>query len=207
MKAVIVMKKKDLKNEIIRAAYKAFSKAEYRKVSTNDIVQEAQVSKGLLFHYFKNKKTLYMSLYEMAWLIIHKDIFEDFPFDNRDVFERLKQLILRKSRSLQNHPTLTAFIKHVHMNDQEAIVKTRSQMYQTFQQKNYKRIFDNIDTTLFRSLLYHDEIFKVVTWTFNKLTHDWERQYLNHKNTNEAISILEDELTHYTTFFQHYYYK
>jgi AcrR family transcriptional regulator len=200
------MKNKDLKHEIIKAAYKAFAKASYRKVSTNDIVDEAGVSKGLLFHYFKNKKSLYLTLYEMAWLIIHKDIFEDFPYEEQDVFERLKYLILRKSQAMQEHKTLTSFIKQVHMNDDKEIAKKRSGMYHAFQQKNYKRVFENIDTSLFKRPDYHDEIFKVVTWTFNKLTHDWEKQHA-HKETHEAITILEEELCHYTRFFKQYFYN
>ena len=32
--------------------------------ATNEIVKEADISKGLLFHYFKNKKGLFLYLYD-----------------------------------------------------------------------------------------------------------------------------------------------
>ena len=40
------------------ATLKEFGKHEFEKVSTNTIVKNAVISKGLLFHYFENKKSL-----------------------------------------------------------------------------------------------------------------------------------------------------
>ncbi len=200
------MKGKDLKNDIVRAAYKAFAKADYKQVSTNQIVQDANVSKGLLFHYFKNKQTLYISLYEMAWSLIHRDIFTDFPQANHDAFDRLMEMIVRKTDSMIKHQTITAFIKRVHMNTMPDIVKARTQIYQSFQQRNYKRVFDQIDKSLFKDDQHLDEIFKVVTWTFNKITHDWERNHAK-KEPSDALKILKSELEHYLVFFKTYFYK
>ncbi len=204
-RSAIMVKKKDLKAEIIRAALKAFAKSDYQKVSTNQIVEEAKVSKGLLFHYFKSKMSLYTYLYEMAWAVVHRDIFTDFPFENRDVFERLRLMMLRKTKSFHNHQTLSAFLKQVHLSKMPEVVKLRVQTYQTFQQKTYRRLFEKIDTTLFRDDLYIDEIYKVVTLTLNKLAHECEKQH-GDKDNAELLHILEDELNHYTVFFKHYFY-
>lgn len=43
-------------NQIINGALKIFSKSSYYQTSTLEIAKEAGISKGLLFHYFKNKK-------------------------------------------------------------------------------------------------------------------------------------------------------
>ncbi len=201
------MKRNDLKGDIIRAGFKAFAKADYQQVSTNQIVEEARVSKGLLFHYFKSKTQLYLALYETAWNIIQRDTFDNFPFANRDVFERLKALVLRKSAALQKHKTLAAFIKRVHLHTANPdIVKARSNIYQQFQQRNYKRVFDDIDTSSFRDRDYLDEIYKIVTWTFTKIHNDWERAHVGKENA-EALTILENELVHYTAFFKRFFYQ
>ena len=47
------------KNRIINSAIEEFSKYPFNKASTNNIVKNAEISKGLLFHYFGNKKELY----------------------------------------------------------------------------------------------------------------------------------------------------
>lgn len=47
------------REQIIRAAMKNFSKNGYRKTVMDEIVADAGVSKGLVFHYFESKKALY----------------------------------------------------------------------------------------------------------------------------------------------------
>jgi AcrR family transcriptional regulator len=54
----------DRQKQIINGALKVFSASSYHQASTIDIAREAGVSKGLLFHYFNNKKELYLYLYE-----------------------------------------------------------------------------------------------------------------------------------------------
>ena len=51
---------------ILNAAMEVFAQNDYKKVSTDLIAAKAEVSKGLLFYYFRNKKELYFSVYEYA---------------------------------------------------------------------------------------------------------------------------------------------
>mgnify|MGYP001006429114 FL=1 len=50
------------RQRVIRASIEEFAKG-YEVASTNEIVRKAGISKGLLFHYFGNKKNLYMSVF------------------------------------------------------------------------------------------------------------------------------------------------
>ncbi|MBQ8007422.1 MAG: TetR/AcrR family transcriptional regulator [Lachnospiraceae bacterium] len=51
--------KKDKQDAIINAALKTFALKGYKDASTDVIVKEAGISKGLLFHYFTSKQGLY----------------------------------------------------------------------------------------------------------------------------------------------------
>lgn len=51
---------------IINAAYRIFSQNPYKKAPMSEIADEGGISKALLFHYFKNKKELYMYLWNNA---------------------------------------------------------------------------------------------------------------------------------------------
>ncbi|MBR6395680.1 MAG: helix-turn-helix transcriptional regulator, partial [Lachnospiraceae bacterium] len=51
--------KKEKQDRMINAALRVFSQYGYRHASTDEIVREAGISKGLLFHYFESKKGLY----------------------------------------------------------------------------------------------------------------------------------------------------
>ena len=49
---------------LINAALRVFSQHGYRKSPMNEIAAEAGISKSLLFHYFHNKKELYLYLWD-----------------------------------------------------------------------------------------------------------------------------------------------
>ena len=51
---------------IINAAYKVFAGNSYKKAPMSEIADECGISKALLFHYFENKKELYLFLWKQA---------------------------------------------------------------------------------------------------------------------------------------------
>ncbi len=51
--------KKEKQDRMINASLKIFALQGYRHASTDDIVKEAAISKGLLFHYFGSKLGVY----------------------------------------------------------------------------------------------------------------------------------------------------
>ena len=51
---------------IINAGFRVFSQNTYKKSPMQEIADEAGISKSLLFHYFHNKKELYLFLWEKA---------------------------------------------------------------------------------------------------------------------------------------------
>lgn len=52
--------------QIINAAYEVFSRNSYKNASMSRLADAGGVSKSLLFHYFLNKKELYLYLWEHA---------------------------------------------------------------------------------------------------------------------------------------------
>ena len=56
--------KKEKQDRMINAGLKVFAQNGYRHASTDEIVKEAGISKGLLFHYFVSKAGYYAFLYD-----------------------------------------------------------------------------------------------------------------------------------------------
>ena len=54
----------DRKNQILEAAFKVFVEKGYSKATMDDIVDSSGLSKGALYHYYKSKKDLFLSLIE-----------------------------------------------------------------------------------------------------------------------------------------------
>ncbi|MGN1083070.1 MAG: TetR/AcrR family transcriptional regulator, partial [Candidatus Avispirillum sp.] len=49
---------------ILNAAYRVFSQNTYKNSPMSEIADAAGISKSLLFHYFRNKKELYLFLWD-----------------------------------------------------------------------------------------------------------------------------------------------
>ena len=54
----------DKQEKIINAGFRVFSQNSYKKSPMSEIASEAGISKSLLFHYFRNKKELYLFLWD-----------------------------------------------------------------------------------------------------------------------------------------------
>ena len=55
---------KEKQQAIINAGYRVFSQNSYKNSPMSEIADAAGISKSLLFHYFRNKKELYLFLWD-----------------------------------------------------------------------------------------------------------------------------------------------
>ena len=58
--------KPEKQEKILEAAIREFADKGFEKASTNEIIKEAGISKGILFHYFQNKKNLFLFVYDYS---------------------------------------------------------------------------------------------------------------------------------------------
>ncbi|MEG0504481.1 MAG: TetR/AcrR family transcriptional regulator, partial [Raoultibacter sp.] len=75
------------RNAIINAGFSVFSQSEYRHATTDEIVKRAGISKGLLFHYFGNKKNFYVYLYDYAIAFLVEHTSELYDYKETDFFD------------------------------------------------------------------------------------------------------------------------
>ncbi len=103
----------DLKSEkqdkMINAALHLFADNGYKHASTDDIVREAGISKGLLFHYFINKEGLYSFLtdYSVKYLLFE---FDRSIGEETEFFSFWDKLENAKAGVLRNYPYMYKFI-------------------------------------------------------------------------------------------------
>lgn len=103
----------DLKSEkqdrMINASLHLFAVNGYKHASTDDIIKEAGISKGLLFHYFTSKQGLYDFLldYSVRYLLFEYDRTVG---DEHDYFAFHEKLETAKSGILRNYPYMYGFI-------------------------------------------------------------------------------------------------
>ncbi|WP_235439744.1 TetR/AcrR family transcriptional regulator [Paenibacillus sp. DMB20] len=92
------------RERIINAAIKEFARNGYDKASTNEIIKEAEISKGSLFNYFNSKKELYLFLLEYLVEVIDK-ILDEIDLNETDIFKRLRDVGFIKFKIMKKTPS------------------------------------------------------------------------------------------------------
>ena len=103
--------KKEKQDRIINAAMKVFALNGYRNASTDDIVKEAGISTGLLFHYFENKIGVYTFLFDYSARYTTLELKSNVDSDITDVFELMRQIEFSKLLTIRSHPYMQMFLK------------------------------------------------------------------------------------------------
>ncbi len=94
---------------IINAGYRVFAENSYKKSPVSEIAAEAGISKSLLFHYFKNKKELYLYLLEYAAKITFTYLYDYKCYEEEDIFEIMLRGLTAKINMMKKYPDLTRF--------------------------------------------------------------------------------------------------
>ncbi|MBD5541401.1 MAG: TetR/AcrR family transcriptional regulator [Lachnospiraceae bacterium] len=155
--------KKEKQDRMINGALKIFALNGYQKASTDDIVKEAGISKGLLFHYFGSKAGLYIFVYEYSSRYMSMELQRAISLRERDLFRLLMQMEDAKNVLLRNYPYMQKFLFGQEVPEEEDIkdkVKdftglVASAMEEVLQRADYDRILDDVDKKLLvRSVNY-----------------------------------------------------
>lgn len=98
------------RQRIINAGYRVFSQNSYKKSPVGEIAVEAGISKSLLFYYFRNKKELYLFLWDEACRVTLEAIREERCYEPDSLFEMMERGLNAKLKVMHQYPELTAFI-------------------------------------------------------------------------------------------------
>lgn len=114
---------------MINAALKSFALQGYLHANTDQIVKDAGISKGLLFHYFGTKLGLYSFVYEYSvrYMILELDSAVGQEKGQVELFDLLKQVETAHVRVLRAYPYMRQFLNRSMYEDvAEALLATES---------------------------------------------------------------------------------
>lgn len=135
---------------IINAAYKVFSENSYKKAPMSEIAYESGVSKALLFHYFTNKKELYMYLWTNAIERTRKAISEYKTLETDDFFEMLKRSLLSKCSLMRCYPHMYAFSLRAYYETVPEIKDFIQENFTDVSKASKMAVFEKMDVSVFR---------------------------------------------------------
>ncbi len=99
---------------VINAGFRVFSQNSYKKSPMSEIAGAAGISKSLLFHYFHNKKELYLFLWEKCAKITIEELEKSGCYYQKDLFDMMYKGIQAKCRVMRQYPDLAAFTMKVY---------------------------------------------------------------------------------------------
>ncbi len=109
--------KKEKQDRMINAALKIFALNGYAHASTDDIVKEAGISKGLLFHYFTNKIGLYAFLYDFSARFVELEMTSTVDRGDNDYFSIHIMLKNAETNVMKAYPYMVAFLNSCENED------------------------------------------------------------------------------------------
>ncbi len=119
--------KKDKQDCMINAALKVFAMQGYKHASTDDIVREAGVSKGLLFHYFESKLGVYEFVYEYSVRYMVLELSTTVSKEESNLFEVMKQMEFARMNVAKGYPYMQQFLNRSMTEDVgEALLATEN---------------------------------------------------------------------------------
>jgi AcrR family transcriptional regulator len=159
-------------DRIINAAIKEFAQKGYEKASTNEIVKEAEISKGLLFHYFGNKKKLYLFLFDHCCEMIADEFYKKVDLTDRDFFVRIRKAVMIKMDLLNKYPDIFKFIEEAYFEESPDVKGDLEKKIKQLNDINIGKIYEGIDISKFRDDMDIEKILKIITWTIEKISEE-----------------------------------
>lgn len=162
--------KKDKQDRMINAALKIFALNGYKHASTDDIVSEAGISKGLLFHYFGSKLGLYTFLYDYSVRFMKLELTTG-VLAKTDYFEIRKQIEFAKMQVLKNYPYMQQFLNRSKAeNVSEALLATEMPRLEMAQL--YASLMEQVDYSFFTENVDFAKLDAMLEYTLNGLMNE-----------------------------------
>lgn len=160
--------KKDKQDRMINAALKVFAMQGYRHASTDDMVREAGISKGLLFHYFGSKLGVYTFVFDYSVRYMTLELTSTIKKNETDFFEILKQKEQAKMQALRGYPYMQQFLDRCMVEDVSEALLAIEEKRDIFAQ-NMDGIYAQIDPSTLPAGVDADKLWRMLSLTIKGL--------------------------------------
>jgi AcrR family transcriptional regulator len=128
-------------DRILNAGFRVFSKNSYKKSPMLEIANEADISKSLLFFYFKNKKELYLFLWDTCARITVEEMTRSGAYEQKDLFGSMDHGMQAKLRLMRQYPDIGVFaVRAFYEKDPEVSADIQKSMGQYLQAHAAKKL-------------------------------------------------------------------
>ena len=182
--------KKEKQDRMINAALKAFALSGYRHASTDDIVREAAISKGLLFHYFESKLGVYAFVYDYSVRYLLLELSTAVDAKETDLFALMQQVECGEMQAMCRYPYLQQFLNRAQSENVSEALLAAEESRQRLEDA-YEAIYEKADLTGYASAEDAQKLRKMLELTIKGL--------MNERILEDAFQpeMLYEEITEY----------
>ena len=149
---------------ILNAGYRVFSRNTYKNSPMSEIADAAGISKALLFHYFHNKKELYLFLWDQCAEITIKYLTACGCYGQTELFESMERGMRAKLEIIRMYPDMGSFtIKAFYETDPEIRAAVQKSYHKYFNLKADKTRL-NLEPGQFRPGLDVAMMYREMYW-------------------------------------------
>ena len=194
----------EIKNEkqerILNAAIKVFALNGYRKASTDVIVTEAGISKGLLFHYFTNKLSLYEYIIDYSIKYMNFEFTTSVSKYEKDFFELQMMMEQAKIRVMKIYPYMQQFLASLkYETDAKAKAVIGENAYSL--ESMFNVIYKQADTSKFEEYVVVQKVVDMIRW----MSDGYLREHLVEGDTD--VDVLVSEFSKYLKMLRAHFYR
>jgi len=189
---------------IVNASFEVFAKNDLEKASTNVIVKKADVSRGLLYHYFDNKEDLFEFLIYFSTKLMIDDLASKLDWEDKDFINRMRQAVIIKCELMNLYPYMIEFIeKYKNKITRVKLKKYTEEVSPGIMEKAYTY---NLDFSCVKEEVDIEKMKRIIIATLGEIVREhWELRKDTEKEMN--ISKIEEECDSYVKFFRMHFYK
>lgn len=127
---------KEKQQAILNAGYRVFSQNSYKHSPMSEIAAEAGISKSLLFHYFHNKRELYLFLWDQCAQITIEYLTKSGCYEQRGLFKSMERGMRAKLEIIRLYPDMANFtIKAFYETDADISAAVQESYHRYFNLK------------------------------------------------------------------------
>ncbi|MGM0867497.1 MAG: TetR/AcrR family transcriptional regulator [Bacillota bacterium] len=179
---------------IINATMKEFALKGYKHASTNEIVKEANIGKGRLFHYFNSKKELYLFLYDYMVRILQEKLVEKIDWNEKDIFSRIQQSAVIKLNISSHYPELFQFLLSASSEAAEEVkheLEHRNKQLAQIGTLVKHDLFKDVDISKFKEDIDIKAGIEIISWTVESFSTREANKSLKEFDSERIITDME----------------
>lgn len=151
-------------DRIINGALHIFAKYDYKKASMEEIAAAAGVSKALFFHYFENKRGLYLFAYSYSTDFFLREMRAMQNDSDNDFFGMIVNSQRSKLAILAKHPDIMLFLMNAYYEDSPEVKDDIDRSFGEVLADSSRRFLERADRSRLKDGVSAEKLLNIILW-------------------------------------------